>query len=425
MDAQLRQSLLASVASHRLVLLTGAGLSMSPPSKLLPAWQIAEMCYETYVSRIGPLPVEIRHNLESVAEAIKNSVDFGSVFIKSVVPWKKFVAPPNAGHEAAADMLLTGAAVAYLTANYDMLVERVAEGWGADLQTALAGDEATAMSAVQSPFLKFHGCMTKDRERTVWTGSQFETDDVLAARKASNIQWMEANLQHKDLLIIGFWTDWSYLNSAFEHAITNLHPASITIIDPIPTDQLKEKAPGLWALANQGNVIFTHVREYGHTFLGELRHEIGLAFFRQFLHGGAELFKAYKNLEAVPAHLTDAPDLKNDDLYSWRRDAEGKTVREPSCRHVPDDSYRTVALAHLLLRDAGATVDQMWYDVGGKKIRVVNGNGQLLAGVKETFSDGPAVVEPDIVICVGALDLVVPTSIVRNDPETIVRPGSK
>ena len=38
--------LLGSIEADRLMLLCGAGLSLPSPSNLLPAWRVAEICYE-------------------------------------------------------------------------------------------------------------------------------------------------------------------------------------------------------------------------------------------------------------------------------------------------------------------------------------------------------------------------------------------
>jgi hypothetical protein len=35
---------------------------------------------------------------------------------------------------------------------------------------------------------------------------------------------MDANLREKDLLIVGFWSDWQYLNSIIGSAIENVAP---------------------------------------------------------------------------------------------------------------------------------------------------------------------------------------------------------
>jgi hypothetical protein len=54
---------------------------------------------------------------------------------------------------------------------------------------------------------------------------------------------MEANLREKDLLAIGFWTDWAYLNQIIESAIRDVQPLSITLIDLSDADVLAQKAP--------------------------------------------------------------------------------------------------------------------------------------------------------------------------------------
>lgn len=424
MTPQLRTALLGSVQANRLSLLVGAGLSMAAPSGLPPAWQVANYCYDEFVAKMGALPPGIRDDLEAVSEEIGAQVDLRNVFIQSIVPWQRFVRPPNAGHISIADLLLTGAARACLSANYDGLIERAGADFGADLQTALSGDQATEISASQSPLLKFHGCMIKDRDHTVWTKSQFQTDATLADRKAANVVWMRANLQQKDILIVGFWSDWSYLNDIFEEAFDSLSPRSVTIVDPTPTASLQTKAPSLWNVANLPNVTFTHVQESGHSFLEELQAEVSQAFFRQMLAQGAAEFAALRPGVQLAPGITDAPALSASAYYAWRRDATGVTNQEPVRSARPDQTCQATGLAHVLVRQSGGAANDIGYALNGTTVRVVNGAGRLLSKVRNDLAAGPAVVEADVVICAGATDLGVPGDIVRDQqPATTVRPG--
>lgn len=407
-----------------MTLLVGAGLSMSAPSNLPSAWRVARACYDRFAAQIGPLPPHVRDDLEGVAKAIGQAVDFRNIFIRTIVPWEEFVAQPNEGHTAVADFLMSGSARACLSSNYDTLVERAGEALGADLQTAIAGHEATEISATQSPLLKFHGCMNKDRDRTVWTKDQFADDPELEARRLSNVEWMNANLQHKDLLIVGFWSDWSYLNDVFEGAIANLHPLSITIVDPQGEAALAEKAPGLWAMAHQQNVTFTHVQALSHDFLRELQDEIGKSFFRQLLAMGATELEALRPGTVVPPEAKEPPNLSHAAYYSWRRDAMGISPRRAVRRCSPEQSHQATGLAHTLVLSAGAVASDEGYRLADTTVRVVNGAGRQLTQVQETLAAGPAVVEADLVICAGATDYGVPGNIIRDQqPATTVRPG--
>jgi hypothetical protein len=185
---------------------------MAPPSSLPSAKAVAQGAFDEYVVAIDPAADRtLRDDLEELAQHFVNLGTLKTVFIERLVPWKEFVRPPNPGHSAIADFLITRATASALSANYDCLVERQAWDYGADFVSLLDGDEATVRSVVHSPLLKFHGCSIRDRRETVWSKSQLG-DPVIAGRIAKSRTWMAANLREKDLLVVGFWSDWAYLN---------------------------------------------------------------------------------------------------------------------------------------------------------------------------------------------------------------------
>jgi hypothetical protein len=103
----------------RLVVLCGAGLSMAPPSNLPSACRVAEMCFDAYQVRVDPhIDPALRQNLEALAEYFVGLNTLKAQFIENLVPWKDFERPPNPGHAAIADFLITKAAVAGLSSNY-------------------------------------------------------------------------------------------------------------------------------------------------------------------------------------------------------------------------------------------------------------------------------------------------------------------
>jgi hypothetical protein len=48
---QIITDLLGSIEANRLMILCGAGLSIPSPSNLLPAWRVAEICYDRWRDR--------------------------------------------------------------------------------------------------------------------------------------------------------------------------------------------------------------------------------------------------------------------------------------------------------------------------------------------------------------------------------------
>jgi hypothetical protein len=214
LDAGLTARLLTSMEAGRLVVICGAGISMAPPSSLPSARAVAHAWFDEYVTATNAnCEPALRDDLERLAQYFANLGGgvLGSIFIERFVPWRNFVRPPNPGHAAIADFLITGAAAGALSANFDALIERRAWDYGADFISSLDGDEATSRAAVHSPLLKFHGCSNRDRKRTVWTKSQLENDPVIADRTRKSCRWIAANLREKDLLVVGFWSDWAYL----------------------------------------------------------------------------------------------------------------------------------------------------------------------------------------------------------------------
>jgi hypothetical protein len=87
------------------------------------AWRVAEANFEKYALETDPAcDPAMRHDLEVFAEHFVGLHTLQSVFIESLVPWQMFVKPPNAGHAAVADFLVTRTATAALSANYDTLI---------------------------------------------------------------------------------------------------------------------------------------------------------------------------------------------------------------------------------------------------------------------------------------------------------------
>lgn len=415
--------LLASMSAGRLVILCGAGLSMAPPSSLPSAWKVAGMCFDEYQLRIDPLiDPALRDNLEALAEHFVGLNTLNAVFIEHLVPWEEFERPPNSGHAAVADFLITKSVVAGLSSNYDKLIERCAWDYGADFRGSLDGDQATITSHKHAPLLKFHGCSHIDRGSTVWAPSQLQ-DPTISDRIEKSKVWMAANLRQKDLLVVGFWSDWDYLNQVLGDAAQGLNPLSVTVIDPSPTMALQTKAPGLWALAHQANVTFTHIQESGADALDELRRAFSESYARQVLAAGRDLLVAKTGVACDPAWLTIAG-LDGEALYDWRRDAEGVPTGKPamakSPKHVDLFGY-----FHLLLRRAGAVQQSRGYTLAGRSVRVVNGAGSDLSIVAKRFIEAPAAPTADVFVAAGSIDLGLPSHLVRpGTAGSVVRPGA-
>lgn len=381
------------------------------------------MCFDKYQLNIDPLvDPALRDNLEALAEHFVDLRTLETVFIEDLVPWQEFERPPNPGHAAVADFLITKTVVAGLSSNYDKLIERCAWEYGADFRGSLDGDQATVTSHKQSPLLKFHGCSHIDRGSTVWAPSQLH-DPTISDRIAKSKVWMAANLRQKDLLVVGFWSDWDYLNQVLGDAVQGLNPISVTVIDPSPAADLEAKAPDLWELAHQAHVTFSHIQESGADALDQLRRAFSESYARQVLAAGRELFEAKTGGACEPAWLT-VTGLDGEALYDWRRDAEGVPASKPAMTKSPV-AVDVLGYFHLLLRRAGAVQQSRGYTLAGQSIRVVNGAGSDLSIVSKRFIEAPAVPTADIFVAAGSTDLGLPSHLVRpGTAGSVVRPGA-
>lgn len=406
----------------RLLVLCGAGLSMAPPSNLPSARVVAERCFDKYRLESDPnCDLALRENLEALAEHFAGLNTLNTVFIEHLVPWSAFVRPPNTGHAAIADFLITRAAVAGISSNYDTLIEQRAWAYGADFRGSLDGDEAITDFVRQAPLLKFHGCSLRDRQATVWTPSQLD-EPTISRRIARSKVWMTANLRQKDLLVVGFWSDWEYLNGVIGDALINVQPLSVTVIDLSPTDALERKAPQLWEIAHAQNVTFEHVQESGATALDELRRAFSSNYLRQVLDAGRAIFEQATGVDCDPAWL-GVGNFDSEALYGLRRDAEGVSATEPAKLLRPANP-EALGFFHLLLRRAGAVQRSDGYDLNGRSIRVLNGAQSILGTLRGKFVEPPAAIQSDIVVAVGATDLGVPDNVVRSGRSgDVIRPN--
>jgi len=396
---------------------------MAPPSNLPSARRVAEMCFDKYQVRVDPhIDLALRQDLERLAEHFVRLNTLNTQFIENLVPWGEFERPPNPGHAAVADFLITKAIVAGLSSNYDKLIELRAWEYGADFYGSLDGDEATTRAHTHAPLLKFHGCSCRDRPSTVWALSQLR-DPTVASRINKSKIWMAANLRRKDLLVVGFWSDWDYLNRIVSEAIDGLDPVSVTVIDPSNVADLERKAPDLWTLAHRPQVAFNHVQESGADALDELRRAFSENYVRQVLAAGTTAFAAATGVPCDPA-LLNVAGLDSESLYGWRRDAEGVPIGRPATNKHPTNP-EALGCFHLLLRRAGATQQPQGYVLAGRRIRVINGAGRFLSSMVAHFVEPPATMVADTFVAVGAIDFGLPAHVVRSGTSgSVVRPAA-
>jgi len=396
--------LMESIAANRLSVLCGAGLSMAAPSSLPSAARIASDCATAYQQKVGqPLPPEASGDIEKMALWFRSRNQFDGLFIRTLVPWWLFKAAPNTGHEAVADFLGCGVVREVVTTNFDRLVESAADSLGEPMFRAIADVLDLGDAPEHRPYLKVHGCMDRSPVSTIWCKEQF--DDAPLNERANRFRdWMVANLVGRDILIVGFWTDWAYLSDIFSSALPAIGPRTLVLVDPMPGDQLEAKAPELWRWAHAGGVTFIHEPESGDSFLDSLRKRVSKVFLNRIFDESAT---AYNNLFGEPPRATARNlDAKTSpELYGLRRDLTGVPRHRPVREREPKPIHMPHAAMHQRLLDKGAHYEAHSYRLNGDAFRVVSGHGRVLSEVKQSFSTEPPLpISLSRVVCIGALN---------------------
>jgi hypothetical protein len=418
------QQLLESIIWQRLVVLCGAGLSMAPPSSLPSACALAQACTQEYQRNGLALPATVDPaNLEAIAEHFAAIGRLEGVFIQKLlrIQLAPFLRNSNDGHFAVADFLACRATELVLSTNVDVLVERAAEELQEPVPSVATSFAEAAQNGDHSPHIKLHGCIQRDLNATLWCGSQLNHPPFSVTLPEFAIQ-LPGQLIDKDLLVLGFWSDWSYLNHALERAVQTSEPNLVVVVDPAPWATLVAKAPTLtrWAEGNQ--VQFHHVQCSASDFLLALRRRYSLWFMDQVLRLGADdpNQPGLLSLDAF-GHLAVA------DLYEWRRHATGRSSAMVVRQRRPgvDCEQFSRTLQNLLAR--GSTVEGSRLRVGGRSARLVNAGGRILSSVRKEFNaERDPQPQDDFVVCAGGRDDGgVPADIVRSDaPASVIRPSS-
>ena len=393
---------------------------MSPPTCVPSAADLARTCDDRYRTITqNQLPDDVRGDLERVVDYFL-ALDRFREFL-DFVPWETFSHSPNRGHSAIADFLCCGALNFAATTNFDTHIEDAAFELGeSSFQSALDGAQAAQLPDTHRPLLKLHGCHRRDPSNTLWAHSQIDRDGQIPTRLDSSAMWLTGQLLGRDLVIVGFWTDWDYLNNVLARALHGSTPRTVVVVNPATRQILQQKAPELWAWANRQS--FYHVPEPGDAFLDELRLVFSRGFVKRAIEGGIPHFVAlFPQRQAGGTDFVDP--LNSDELYLLRKDFSGSSSKRPSRHREPDDTMSMVGAFFLAIIAAGGSLDGAQLRLQDRGIRVINCPNQLLSQVKTDFHDDLRVSRDcDAVICVGATDDAAPADLVRADARrTIVR----
>lgn len=408
LSAGLTTRQLGAIETDALVFLCGAGLSVAAPSSLPSAVRVSQICYDKWQPNESLDPT-LRDDVGRLAGHFHARGDLKKVFIK-LVPWNELVGEPNIGHATIADFLISRAAHGALSANFDPMIESWASERKIAMQGALTGQEAVEFTNNTNPLVKFHGCLQRARNTTLWTQAQLADSDIQGRIKSCS-EWMNLHLPGKHLIVIGFWTDWGYLNDVFGNAFTIENASAVTVIDPSTTMDLQAKAPNLWEKLNGLSSVFEHVQASGADALEELRTEFSKAWARKFHALGRPLTEA-AGAVVSPAGFFDT--LGGEDLYNLRRDAEGVSYAHAATLKAPPVNAAQTAFVYAMFVNAGATMQGAWLQQSGQSIRVVNGAGQGLADMQERYKEPPTVMQSEIVVCAGAIEFGVPAKLIAS-----------
>jgi hypothetical protein len=412
---------LDALFADRLALLCGAGLSMAAPSSLPSAatlaWRAKEKYDATYVPDRAPLPELI----DDQAQFFFERGELANVYLRTFIDHDAFAAEPNKGHIAAADLLLTNAVATAISTNVDTLVETAGNMLFGQIGVGVSRNQVAALPAGKAPFLKIHGCWSNPPE-TVWAPGQVLVDPI-RTRIEECAPWLQNRLLDRDLIIVGYWTDWDYLNEVLETTLGAVAPSRVIVVDPCETADFEDKAPALFALGGRATVEFCHVRESGDAFLDALRVKFSQAFVRRVLHGGREAYEAH-TLTAPEAAWLQPVSSDSTILWQIRRDLEGRNPNEPSKSREPSPQP-LLGMTLLQLQAGGAVADGSYWNIGGRRVRVLSAANRPLHQVEAAFARETApIVAPEITIAVGAESVALPASIARGPTSGSIARGS-
>jgi SIR2-like domain len=416
----LRQYILSSIEAKSLVLLCGAGLSMSPPSGLPAAWWVSRSCADKYREHTGvDLGQTVAENLELLANYFDDQNQLQQILLGILVDWPTFLRrTPNRGHYAVADFLAAQTVELAISTNYDILIETAMTLLGhKDPYPILTENDLNRACRSGSPLLKLHGCADRLRMETIWTDRQLKTQP-LKRRIEQHKQWLGGVLPNRDLLVIGFWSDWAYLNSVLRKSLGAAEPRAVILVDPDSDANLATKSPILWEWANKSKT-FRHVQCSADDFFGELHLIVSQRLLTRVWEKAAKHCQSVLGIAPPPNIDTLVTSTDTAFFYSLRRDLAGVPC-DSACTQIDvnDSKYLKTAIFQIALLAKGAKRDGIVFRLGSECYRLVNGLGAPLSQHATRFSqEPPSGFVPGKSIAVGALDD-------GGAPANLIRPGS-
>ena len=401
-----------AIVDDRLALVCGAGLSMAGPSNIPSARSVAASAKKKYDAIYGSNAAPLSEDIEEQAEFFHNQGKLSTTYLTRLVDINTFSGPPNAGHFAVADFLLTKTAQIAVSTNVDALIESAGDRIYGGIVTATQRDDAAAFYPAKAPLLKIHGCWKSDPRNTVWAPSQLQCEPN-QSRVTACAQWIEQQLLNRDLVVVGYFTDWDYLNALLERCLGAVAPSNVIVVDPSSTADLKGKAPALFSVGERASGGFYHVQRSGADFLNELRHKWSVSYVRCTLALGNQLLVDADDHRAS-LNNCEPPIADVDQLWAIRRDIEGLAPNDPCENREPIDAA-SVGRMIVILRQAGAILEGDTWSLNGQRIRVIKASGKALNDFEQVHAGSASPLSaPDITIASGARDFGLKSNIARS-----------
>jgi len=236
--------------------------------------------------------------------------------------------------------------------------------------------------------------------------------------------WLHTHLLDRDVVIVGFWSDWAYLSDILASTIDAVGPRSVYLVDPSSPQDLQAKAPGMWAWANRPGIGFHHERESGAEFLDSLRRRFSQVFLTRTLEEAADTYRTMFG-EEPPGDDNELNGADSRALYALRRDLTGVARTAVVRDRNPLPRHRVQAAIHSRLLAMGAAYQGHVYTFRGDTLRLIGAGGELMSEVRRRHESEPPLLTPvSRVVCVGAVEDPTPGNVVRPDESpTIIRGG--
>ena len=394
---------------------------MAAPSSIPSAAQLAEKAKAKYDATYGAERAPLPESIEDQAQFFFKKGELATVYLRTYIDQDAFSAQPNSGHMSIADLMLIQGIMTTVSTNVDTLIETSGNMLLGHIGKGINRVGVQRLPQTKSPLLKVHGCWDEP-EHTIWTSAQILVDPAKTRIEECG-QWLESRLADRDLLIVGYWSDWDYLNDVLTTALGSVNPSRVIVVDPCDSAKFENKAPALYDLGQRAREEFCHVPCSGDNFLESLRVTFSKTFVRRALHLGKDEYERKYGAEPDATWLepqTDDPHL----LWQTRRDLEGCKPNQPAKRLNPEDEP-LVGLTLLQLQKQGAVFKNGYWCLDGRSIRVIRAPNRALHEVEADFAREVApATTPDITIAVGAESYALPRNIAKATTTGSVARGS-